>query len=373
MKKTLIMVAGLLLLATTSVRAATVTVNCSFYHVLDFWRNSNQTENWVGKTEASERDFVLRMPVAGLNAANYTAYYGWNGTWTQSAFDYDGATARVAARINFPKASDYGLAVHLKSNTGGNDYYCGNMVSHVYNTEIPAGGVVGAQGTCAYPGDGGLGYCSRGPATLSGGTFYGLRYLLASCSRSPATTGNYFSFDGGPAVDKCSTTASNFYYFPSGKTSVPFRMYPTTGAGDVVSANIALVHVYTPGSGRVAAPGAPVPSCYQNCVIDADCSGGLRCGYNVKVGRRVCSNSACPNEMGCKCSWQNGAVPLPTVKPQPTTVPQTSCYQPCTNDAECSTGLKCGYNVTVGKRVCSNSLCPRETTCKCSWQAGVVR
>lgn len=46
----------------------------------------------------------------------------------------------------------------------------------------------------------------------------------------------------------------------------------------------------------------------------------------------------------------------------------TTCYQPCVSNADCSSGLVCGYHVSVGRRVCYNFACASETDCRCAWQ-----
>jgi len=72
----------------------------------------------------------------------------------------------------------------------------------------------------------------------------------------------------------------------------------------------------------------------------------------------------------CGCSGKPKPIPspTPTPRPVPTPTPLASCYQPCRTDSDCSNGLKCGYHVSVGKRVCLNPACAGEQDCRCSWQ-----
>lgn len=70
----------------------------------------------------------------------------------------------------------------------------------------------------------------------------------------------------------------------------------------------------------------------------------------------------------CGCSGKPRLIPLPTPKPKPIPTPILGCYQSCRTDSDCRNGLKCGYHVTVGKRVCLNPSCPLETDCRCDWQ-----
>lgn len=292
---------------TFELRAATTTVTCTFGHSKYF--NQTGTEVWVGKSDSGTLTF--RLPVGGLSTSDYTSFYAWNGSWVEAEFTDNGSSATIYTTMSFPDAKDYGLAMYFRNDVGGGDYYCANGVAHVYNMQTPSG-VLGDQGTCTYPGDG-SGYCSRGPATLGGTTFYGLKYLLAACSRSPVTSGYYFSFDGGPAIDSCSITASSYYYFPLGKTSTEFRMYPTTGAGDWVSANIASVYVYTPGSGSVSPPSPPGPVCDSTCSSVPFGSGGA-CGVRLTDGSCVvdygntiyglnCCAQVCVPAVGGTCQW----------------------------------------------------------------------
>ena len=71
----------------------------------------------------------------------------------------------------------------------------------------------------------------------------------------------------------------------------------------------------------------------------------------------------------CGCSGKPKVifpVATPTVKPSP--APVAGCFQSCVSNLDCSGGLTCGYNVVAGRRVCSNGLCQKEPTCRCSWQ-----
>jgi len=63
--------------------------------------------------------------------------------------------------------------------------------------------------------------------------------------------------------------------------------------------------------------------------------------------------------------------PTPTQRPTPT--PVSSCYRPCRTNADCSGGLVCGYNAAWGERRCHNQYCPSEPSCICSWQRPTLR
>lgn len=103
---------------------------------------------------------------------------------------------------------------------------------------------------------------------------------------------------------------------------------------------------------------------YRTCTIQSECNIWIR-------GRRVEPlDPICPSYGDCcGCTGIPKKIPLvtPTVKPLP--LPIVGCYTPCATDLNCSGGLKCGYIITAGRRVCLNSACPRSSSCKCSWQA----
>ena len=120
--------------------------------------------------------------------------------------------------------------------------------------------------------------------------------------------------------------------------------------------------------------GVPVPIQVNYC---DDFGGGV---YKwVRVQSCACNNACygCPRggwmppEFSCAvpaCSsgWTGNVSPCGNTSTP--SVVTAGCYQSCFKDSDCSAGLKCGYQLSAGKRVCLNSLCAYEKDCRCSWQ-----
>lgn len=64
------------------------------------------------------------------------------------------------------------------------------------------------------------------------------------------------------------------------------------------------------------------------------------------------------------------ATPTPTgavtTTPQPTPTPITSCYNVCTSNSDCRSGLTCQQVRGVGDKKCLNSTCETESDCVCN-------
>lgn len=122
--------------------------------------------------------------------------------------------------------------------------------------------------------------------------------------------------------------------------------------------------------------GSTEPFRFCRCIVYKDEGRCEKQVFNQCWSQEACNSYlqlmiSCPEYRDCcGCSGKPKPTPSPTPKPRPTPTPtpSASCYQFCQNDSNCSNGLRCGYHVSVGRRVCLNPSCPSNKDCRCSWQ-----
>lgn len=89
-------------------------------------------------------------------------------------------------------------------------------------------------------------------------------------------------------------------------------------------------------------------------------------GYLVRTVPTATPTPAAPNPTAAPTSSRK---PMPTARVMPTATPaKLGCYEPCTVSSQCRAELTCGYQASVGRRVCLNPNCGTSKTCICSWQ-----
>ncbi|MFH1841148.1 MAG: hypothetical protein ABH807_03280 [Candidatus Shapirobacteria bacterium] len=90
-------------------------------------------------------------------------------------------------------------------------------------------------------------------------------------------------------------------------------------------------------------------SCQSTCDANSNCGDSLTC-YDFGNNAKRCVDSRCPNESDCVCN--------------------KSCYELCSGDSECPSGLVCRTIDSVKR--CVNPSCERESDCDCSLTTGPI-
>lgn len=147
---------------------------------------------------------------------------------------------------------------------------------------------------------------------------------------------------------------------------------------------------YQSGTGLTCpAPGRPdyedyYPDPFQACACTyhddgscikwtaQSCSSQAQCNYLISHYNSPDYLGNCPQYGDCcGCSGRRRLVPSPTPRPRPTPTPTvgvSQCGQPCSQTADCTKGLVCGYSQAQGRRTCQNPYCFDTPNCRCSWQ-----
>lgn len=86
----------------------------------------------------------------------------------------------------------------------------------------------------------------------------------------------------------------------------------------------------------------PITSCYNGCSSDSDCRSGLTCQQVRGVGDKKCLNSACETESDCVCN--------------------KNCWDVCGHDSECPADHSCVQIGTL-KRCIRYQPCTTEDQC----------
>jgi len=100
-------------------------------------------------------------------------------------------------------------------------------------------------------------------------------------------------------------------------------------------------------------PASPLPSpspspstCLDECELDNDCEGDLRCIDVDGIDR--CVNADCPEETDCECPGE-----------------ELVCFDECVIDSECPGDLRCMIYLGTSDTRCLNADCRDETDCSC--------